>query len=118
MKNKSLIMTAALSFILAVPAVHAAGDPVAGKQKAQMCVACHGKGGHSTNPAYPVLAGQYEDYLLRALKEYKSGARKNPIMTSMVASLTDQDMENLAAYFSSQKALVTPAIEDFSPKNF
>ena len=80
----------------------AAPDLEAGKAKAVVCQACHGADGNAgTDPQYPRLAGQYRDYLARALHEYKKGERKNPIMAGFVAPLSDQDIENLAAYFAS-----------------
>jgi len=81
-------------------------DSAAGAEKAkQVCAACHGADGSGVQalPDYPKLAGQREDYLLQALKQYKSGARKNPIMSGMVQPLTEEDMADLAAYFSAQK---------------
>ncbi|HEX5314344.1 MAG TPA: c-type cytochrome [Gammaproteobacteria bacterium] len=69
---------------------------------AASCVACHGKHGVSTNPEFPTLAGQYQDYLLQALKEYKTGERKNAIMNGVAASLSLADMKQLAAYFAKQ----------------
>ena len=83
--------------------VHAAGNAEAGKQKSQLCQTCHGADGNSTNPQFPRLAGQYPDYLVQALSEYKSGARKNPIMTGFAANLSERDMEDIAAYFAGQK---------------
>ena len=81
----------------------AAGDAASGKQKSQACAACHGADGNSpTGPDFPRLAGQHYDYLLKALKDYKSGARKNPIMSGQASGLSTQDMADLAAYFSSQ----------------
>jgi len=91
--------------VLAVPAF--AADPEAGKEKSKVCAACHGPDGNSSAPDFPRLAGQHYDYLLRAIGEYKSGARKSPIMMPMVEKLTTRDMEDLAAYFSQQKGLVT-----------
>jgi cytochrome c553 len=81
----------------------AAGDAAAGKAKSAVCSACHGADGNSANPIWPNLAGQKEAYLVKQLKDFKSGARKDPMMAPMAAPLSDQDMENLAAYFSSQK---------------
>lgn len=82
----------------------AAGDAESGKQKSQACAACHGPGGNApTAPDFPRLAGQRYDYLLKALRDYKSGARKNPIMGGQASALSAQDMADLAAYFSSQK---------------
>ena len=83
---------------------HAAGDAASGKQKSQACGACHGADGNTpTGPDFPRLAGQHYDYLLKALRDYKAGARKNPIMGGQVSGLSAQDMADLAAYFSSQK---------------
>jgi cytochrome c553 len=87
--------------VCAAPAF-AKGDVEAGKAKAVVCQACHGPDGNAgTDPQYPRLAGQYHDYLARALHEYKSGGRKNPIMAGFVTTLSDQDIENLAAYYAS-----------------
>jgi cytochrome c553 len=103
-------MSPALRFALAGAAALAlsqaalGADLVAGKEKAaQVCGACHGPNGEKpTQPDYPILAGQWPDYLERALKDYKSGKRKNPIMNGMAAALSDQDIENVAAWFASQ----------------
>ena len=89
---------------LAAQTAAASGDAEAGKAKAaQVCAACHGpRGEKPTTPEYPILAGQYPDYIVQALSDYKSGKRSNPIMKGMAAGLTEQDMENVAAWFSSQ----------------
>lgn len=88
---------------LAAPAF-AAGNADSGRQKSQVCAACHGADGNSpTGPDFPRLAGQRQDYLLKALRDYKSGGRKNPIMSGQVANLSPQDMADLAAYFSGQQ---------------
>ena len=86
------------------PWLAARGDPV----KAQpivtsVCAACHGADGNSAVPIYPNLAGQGYSYLLKQLNDFKSGKRQNPIMNGMVASLSEDDMHNLAAYFSAQQ---------------
>jgi cytochrome c553 len=87
--------------VLAFPAT--AADLAAGRAKAeQLCAACHTATGNATNPDYPVLAGQHADYLERALRDYKSGARKNAIMAPMAQPLSKQEIENLAAWFASQ----------------
>ncbi len=84
--------------------VFAAGDAASGKQKSQTCAACHGPDGNApAGPDFPRLAGQHYDYLVKTLRDYKSGARKNPIMAGQVGNLNPQDMADLAAYFSSQK---------------
>ncbi|MFA6230323.1 MAG: cytochrome c [Rhodanobacter sp.] len=81
--------------------VLANGNIENGKQKAATCFACHGTDGNAVDPQYPRLAGQYNLYLQQALHEYKDGQRSNPIMKGMVATLSDQDVEDVAAYFSS-----------------
>jgi len=96
----------ACCLLLAAGAPVFAGDPAAGQKKSQACTACHGPDGNSPAPDFPKIAGQHYDYLLKALKDYKTGARKNPIMAPLVANLTQRDIEDLAAYFSSQKGLV------------
>ena len=100
--TKLLVIAAAL----AVGAVAHAGDPAAGKEKAKVCAACHGETGISQAPDFPKLAGQYNDYLVRAMNDYKSGVRKNPIMAGQVANLKKEDIADLSAYFASQQALV------------
>jgi len=104
MRNSIL---AACCVMLAASAPAVAGDPAAGQKKSQTCAACHGPDGNSPQPDFPKIAGQHYDYLLKALQDYKSGARKSPVMAPMIANLTARDMEDLAAYFSSQKGLVT-----------
>jgi cytochrome c553 len=84
-----------------------AGDAAAGKEKSKPCAACHGETGISAAADFPKIAGQYNGYLLKALTDYKSGARKNPIMASQVTNLNPRDMEDLAAYYSSQTGLFT-----------
>jgi len=80
-----------------------AGDVAAGKAKAALCAGCHGAAGISMSPEIPNLAGQKEAYLAKAIRDYKSGARKNPMMASIVGMIADGDIENIAAYFSSLK---------------
>jgi cytochrome c553 len=80
----------------------AAGDAAAGKTKAAMCTSCHGEKGEGVAPN-PKLAGKSEAEQVKALKDFKSGSRANPIMKGMAATLSDADMENLAAYYSSFK---------------
>ena len=90
---------------LSLPAVAASGDSEAGKKKSTPCAACHGANGVSASPDFPNLAGQYDDYIVKALSHYKNGKRKNPIMQAQVANLSQKDMLDLAAYFSRQKQL-------------
>jgi cytochrome c553 len=84
----------------------AAGNPESGKAKAaQVCAACHGAEGNKPSaPDQPILAGQYPDFLVKALKDYKSGKRSNPIMQGFAGQLSVKDMEDLAAWFASQKS--------------
>lgn len=108
---RSTLMAAALLALAPWIAPSAlAGDPAAGKAKAASCVACHGADGNSSIPSNPRLAGQHADYLERALLDYRSGARKNPIMAGFAANLSDQDIADLAAWFASQKGVFTPAL--------
>lgn len=92
-----------LFLALATGAAHGAGDPQAGKEKSATCTACHGADGNSTNPEWPKLAGQHAGYLAKQLREYRSGARENATMNGMAAGLSDEDIEDLAAYYASQE---------------
>jgi len=92
---------------LSVPLASAAGDVRAGEAKAkEVCQACHGMDGNSAVPDYPKIGGQYPDYLSKALRDYKSGARKNPIMAGFAGTLSKQDIDNVVAYYSSQPPAV------------
>lgn len=84
----------------------AAGNAAAGKTKAaQVCAACHGaEGNKPAAPENPILAGQHPDYLVKALKDYKAGKRNNAVMKGFAATLSGQDMQDLAAWFASQKS--------------
>jgi cytochrome c553 len=102
-------MKALLSMVVAFgvsSSVYAKGNVEAGKAKAaQVCAACHGPDGNKpSDPTQPILAGQYYDYLVRALTDYKIGRRNNPIMKGFAGQLSKQDIEDLAAWFSSQKS--------------
>lgn len=100
MRNLILISTL---FVLSSSASvsFAKGDKVAGEEKVkQVCQSCHGLDGKGINDTYPKLAGQFADYMEKALSDYKSGARKNAIMSGFAATLTEQDIENVAAYYS------------------
>ena len=83
----------------------AKGNAISGKEKANVCEACHGLDGKSVDPSYPNLAGQYESYLQKALGDYRSGRRTNPIMAGFAGPLSDQDIMDLAAWYSSQIGL-------------
>ena len=81
--------------------VHA-GDAAAGKTKAVVCSACHGIDGNSINPLWPKLAGQHAAYLVKQMKAFRSGERKDPVMAPMAVSLSDADIDDLAAFYASQ----------------
>jgi len=83
----------------------AKGNPGNGQEKAQVCEACHGLDGKSVDPSYPNLAGQYESYLVKALGDYRSGRRTNPVMAGFAGPLSDQDIKDLAAWYASQDGL-------------
>ena len=80
-----------------------AADIDAGKKKSEACIACHGANGNSVVSMFPVLAGQNARYLYLQLKDYKSGARQNAMMSPIAATLSKEDMQDLAAYFADQK---------------
>ena len=99
---RALILSTALALLL-TPVALLAGDAGAGAKKSVPCQACHGDTGNkSIDDATPKLGGQYESYLLQALRDYKSGKRKNLIMSGQVANLSDIDLRDLAAYFARQ----------------
>ena len=106
MKQKSIMnLLLTLSMLLAFSGVtQAAGDPVAAKQKVSMCEGCHGIPGYKTAfpSAYhvPKLGGQHAEYLVKALEGYKNGTRSHPTMTSLAKTLSQQDIEDFAAYYS------------------
>lgn len=104
MKLESIAWLSALCALSLSATVLAEGSAEAGQAKSSTCVACHGVDGNSVNPEWPTIAGQHDAYIVKQLKAFKSGARQNPLMTPMAQPLSDQDMEDLAAYFSSQTA--------------
>jgi cytochrome c553 len=102
---KMRFLAAGVLLALSMPAFCASGDAEAGQKKSTTCAACHGAEGVSVSPEFPNLAGQYPDYIERALTHYKNGKRKNPIMQAQVANLSPKDIMDLAAYFSHQPGL-------------
>jgi cytochrome c553 len=96
----------ALLALMLAGTVQAKGNAENGKAKAaQVCAACHGADGTKPSaPDQPILAGQYPDYLIKALTDYKSGKRANPIMKAFAGQLSKQEIEDVAAWFSSQKS--------------
>lgn len=100
-KIQSILML--VLFSLGMHSAYAA-DPAEGKTKASACAGCHGPEGNSANPQYPNLAGQQADYLKNQLNAFKEGSRNNPVMSGMAKNLSDNDIANLAAYFSGVKS--------------
>ncbi len=105
---KRLFSIAGVCLALALStSAQAGGDADRGKSKSAPCQACHGADGNSVNPTFPRLAGQQANYIVQALKEYQDGERQNAIMAGFAGPLSQQDREDLAAYFSIQKGLIT-----------
>lgn len=106
MKFQSMVLLTVLCGLQAGVAFaaepQAAGSAERGQAKAAPCVACHGVNGNSVNPEWPNLAGQHENYIKRQLAAFKSDARQNPLMTPMAKPLSDEDMADLGAFFSTQ----------------
>jgi len=98
--RKNIAIIALTAFCLN-SSVGFAGDAAAGKTKAAACAACHGVAGISANDIWPNLAGQKAGYLVAQMKAFRDGQRKNPMMSPMAAPLSDTDIDNLAAYYSS-----------------
>lgn len=114
MSPRLRVLLAGAALLAAVPAF--AGDAAA-PEKAAVCAACHGADGKAVLPTYPHLAGQYASYLEQALREYRSGARKNVVMGPQAAALTDAEIRQLAAWYAAQAgALHTPDIHSAAPK--
>lgn len=102
---RTLFLLAATFALL--PAFASGADIAAGQAKVkEVCQACHGLDGNSQSPDYPKLGGQYPDYIAKALRDYKSGARRNPIMAGFAGTLTTKDIDNVAAYYASQPAVL------------
>jgi cytochrome c553 len=93
---------------LAASAPAAGGEVAAGRRKALQCQTCHGLDGLSKLPDAPHLAGQPEQYLVKSLNEYRSGARKHDMMTLVAKALSDQDVADLAAYYAAIEISATP----------
>jgi cytochrome c553 len=99
------LLAASALLALAAPAFAAGpvGNIAAGQEKSKTCASCHGPtGNESLDDTYPKLAGQHPEYLVRALQEYKSGKRKNAIMAGFSGGLSDEDINDLAAFYGSQ----------------
>ena len=106
--SKLRFFTIVLAVLLS-SAASFAGDIEAGKAKAVTCLTCHGIGNKVQGVGTPIISGQYEDYLIQAMKSYRSGSRDNPVMNSFSNSLSDKDIEDIAAFYSSMDSqLFTP----------
>ena len=101
MMIRTLLVAAAAGIALGEAAM-AEGDAAAGKDKAATCQQCHGPDGNSPTPLFPKLAGQHAKYIVQTLKDYQTGARQDPVMAGFSAPLTQQDREDLAAWYASQ----------------
>ena len=109
MKNWLAVTLTILATYSSLPA-HAAGDPVAGKEKAAQCASCHGADGNSLNPEWPKLAGQHADYLVKQLQWFEQGERENATMKPMASVLDQRGREDVAAFYASQA--VSPGTAD------
>jgi cytochrome c553 len=107
-RSAALLVCAGVAVAIAAQPAAAAGDAQAGRQKALKCQACHGLDGQAKLPDAPNLAGQNPIYLAKALQDYRSGARRNEMMSVVVHPLTDQDIADLAAYYAAIPVTVGP----------
>lgn len=110
--RKSLILLSAIVAAMFTQVTLAQGDPEAGQAKSALCATCHGSDGNSELAINPKIAGQNARYIIKQLRDYKSGARPGPIMAAMVINLSDEDMEDLAAYYAAQ----TPTLLGADPE--
>jgi len=108
-RGESALVACAVTFslVLYAPSALGAGNISAGRQKALACQTCHGLDGLSKLPDAPNIAGNPEQYLVRQLNAFKKGERKNDMMTLVVQPLSDQDVEDLAAYYAAIEVTVT-----------
>jgi cytochrome c553 len=101
--KKLISLAVVVAFAGAAGSVAAAGNAAAGKNKSAMCAGCHGVDGNSAAPNFPKLAGQDAQYTAKQLADFKSGARKDPVMAGMAAGLSKKDMDDLGTYYAGQK---------------
>ncbi len=112
MKTYSFLLSLAVACTFLTPSSSRAQDIAAGKAKAALCAACHGEDGNAVAPIFPNLAGQSWRYIYIQLKDYKEGRRHNDIMSPMAATLSREDMINVANYFAAQPAKANPFVTD------
>ncbi|NOQ12899.1 MAG: c-type cytochrome [Methyloprofundus sp.] len=102
MKKSLIAVSVSFALLNMSGVVQAAGDIDAGRAKAASCASCHGENGNSMMPLFPKLAAQNEGYLIKQMQAFKDGSRSNASMSAMVSGLTDQDMQDIAAFYSAQ----------------
>jgi cytochrome c553 len=102
MSFKSTVLLSTMCMLLAHASMGAEGSADDGQSKSTPCVACHGVNGNSSNPVWPNLAGQHPQYIAKQLQAFKAGERQDPLMSPMAAPLSEDDMADLAAYYSKQ----------------
>jgi len=102
------LIIAVLVIALSDGALAADGDPAAGRRKALQCQTCHGLDGMSKLPEAPHIAGQPEPYLIKSMNDFRQGIRKNEMMDVVAKELTDQDVADLAAYYSAIEVMAKP----------
>lgn len=96
----------AATFLLVIPSLaFSAGNAAEGKNKSAVCHACHGPTGKSVEPIYPNIGGQHQDYLIKTLREFRSGGRQNALMNGFAANLSDTDIDDISAWYASQQGL-------------
>jgi cytochrome c553 len=105
-RQLAFAIPAAMLFAVA-PAAHGVSVDAGKAKAAEVCAACHGADGNSPSADFPKLAGQYRDYLAKALRDYKAGRRKNPIMSGFAAALSTEDIDSLAGYYAAQPAVLS-----------
>ncbi len=109
---KKLLLIVSLGALAVAGNASAAGDATAGQTKSATCAGCHGADGNSMNPAWPKLAGQHANYIAKQLHDFKGGARKDATMSAMAAPLSEQDVDDLAAFFSTKKTQLGTTAKD------
>ncbi len=103
MKQALTLIVASCVLLIAATGQAFAADATAGQAKSATCIACHGVNGISPTEIYPNLAGQKQSYMVKQMKAFKNGSRKDPTMSAMVTALTEQDLQDIAAYYSQMK---------------
>lgn len=102
MRKSLILLLSAIAAAAFTQATLAQGDPEAGQAKSALCATCHGPDGNSELAINPKIAGQNARYMIKQMQDFKSGARPGPIMAAMVINLSDEDIEDLAAYYAAQ----------------